>query len=229
MQFRLHNHLALLSKMFNLAELWDLRVGGSNPRRHVTKYKEQPKERFLSQDELDRLLEVLQEADREDSESPYVIAAVRLLIFTGARLGEILTLRWADVDLDQKQIQLPDSKTGQKLIYLNEPAIDVLKKLPRVSGNSFVIVGKKDGTHLVNLRKSWYRLRKKADLEDVRIHDLRHSFASFAISSGLPLQIIGKLMGHKKSATTERYAHLADDPIRLANEQIGQIMSGVKS
>ena len=91
------------------------------------------------------------------------------------------------------------------------------------------VVGKKDGTHLVKLRKSWYRLQTKADLADVRIHDLRYSFASLAILSGLPLQIIGKLMGHKKSATTERYAHLADDPLRLANEQIGQIMSGVKA
>ena len=216
--------LALLSKMFNLAERWGMRPDGSNPVRHVEKYREKKIERYLSEDELDRLAKVLSDAEKTGIENPFVIAAIRLLLFTGARLGEILTLRWDYVDLDRELITLPDSKTGQKLIYLNSLARDVLTALPRVEGNPFVIVGNKAGAHLVNIRKPWYRIRKAADIDDVRIHDLRHSFASIAVSGGLTLPLIGKLLGHRKSATTERYAHLADDPIRAANEEIAQLL-----
>ena len=96
--------------------------------------------------------------------------------------------------------------------------------LPRIEGNPFVIVGRKTGSHLVNIRKPWYRIRKAADIEDVRIHDLRHSFASIAVSGGLTLPLIGKLLGHRKSATTERYAHLADNPVRAANEEVAKLL-----
>ena len=216
--------LALLSKMLNLAERWGMRPDGSNPVRHVEKYKENKVERYLSEDELDRLANVLSEAEKDGSETPFVIAAIRLLLFTGARLGEILTLRWDYVDLDRSLINLPDSKTGRKPIYLNSLAKEVLSALPRIEGNPFVIVGNKTGAHFVNIRKPWYRIRKSADIDDVRIHDLRHSFASVAVSGGLTLPLIGKLLGHKKSATTERYAHLADDPIRAANEEVAQLL-----
>ncbi len=216
--------LALLSKMFNLAERWGMRPDGSNPVRHVEKYKENRVERYLSEDELDRLANVLSDAEKDSSENPFVIAAIRLLLFTGARLGEILTLRWDYVDLVRSVINLPDSKTGRKPIYLNSLAKEVLSTLPRIEGNPFVIVGNKTGAHLVNIRKPWYRIREAADIEDVRIHDLRHSFASVAVSGGLTLPLIGKLLGHKKSATTERYAHLADDPVRAANEEVAQLL-----
>ena len=171
-----------------------------------------------------RVVAVLSDAEKTGGENPFVIAAIRLLLFTGARLGEILTLRWEYVDLDRELINLPDSKTGRKLIYLNSLAMDVLTDLPRVEGNPFVIVGNKAGAHLVNIRKPWYRSREAAGIDDVRIHDLRHSFASIAVSGGLTLPLIGKLLGHRKSATTERYAHLADDPIRAANEEIAQLL-----
>jgi integrase len=216
--------LALLSKMFNLAERWGMRAEGSNPVRHVEKYKENKVERYLSEQELQSLAGVLSEAERKGSENPFVIAAIRLLLFTGARAGEILTLRWEHVDLDRSLISLPDSKTGRKPIYLNSLAKEVLAALPRVEGNPFVIVGNRTGAHLVNIRKPWDRIRRMAGIDDVRIHDLRHSFASVAVSGGLTLAFIGKLLGHKKSATTERYAHLADDPVRAANEQVAQIM-----
>ncbi len=147
-----------------------------------------------------------------------------MLLFTGARLGEILTVHWDYVDLDRSLINLPDSKTGRKPIYLNSLAKEVLSALPRIESNPFVIVGRKTGAHLVNIRKPWYRIREAAGIEDVRIHDLRHSFASIAVSGGLTLPLIGKLLGHKKSATTERYAHLADDPIRAANEEVAQLL-----
>ncbi len=216
--------LALLSKMFNLAERWGMRPDGSNPVRHVEKYKENRVERYLAEQELDRLAAVLAESEKSRAESPFVLAAIRLLMFTGARLGEILTLRWDYVDLDRSMINLPDSKTGKKPIYLNTLAIDVLTSLPRIDANPHVIVGNRSGGHLVNITKPWHRVRKAAAIEDVRIHDLRHSFASIAVSGGLTLPLIGKLLGHKKSTTTERYAHLADDPVRAANEEIAQLI-----
>jgi integrase len=214
--------LALLSKMFNLAELWGLRPDNSNPVRHVEKYPESRKERFLSAKEFDRLANVLEQLETSNRESPFVIAAIRLLVFTGARLSEILTLRWEFVNLEHKALWLPDSKTGRKTIYLSSPALAVLESLPRISGNPYVIAGKRDGGYLVNLQKPWGRIRKLARLETTRIHDLRHSFASIAAGSGMSLPVIGKLLGHTKSVTTERYSHLAADPLKAANEEVGQ-------
>ena len=219
--------LALLSKMFNLAELWGLRPDNSNPVRHVEKYPESRKERFLSAEEFDRLAKVLEKLEMGDRENPFVIAAIRLLIFTGARLSEVLTLRWEFVNLEHRALWLPDSKTGRKTIYLSSPALTVLERLPRISGNSYVIAGKRDGGYLVNLQKPWGRIRKLARLEETRIHDLRHSFASIAAGSGMSLPVIGKLLGHTKSVTTERYSHLAADPLKAANEEVGQRLAAL--
>ena len=218
--------LAILSKMFSWAEKKGLRSDNTNPCRHVEKFKEKSRERYLSQAELERLGEVLNKADKN---IPYVVAAIRLLVLTGARKGEILTLKWDYVDLDRGRLRLPDSKTGKKSIALNEDAQDLLVNLPRVEGNPYVIVGDKEGRHLVGLQKFWERLRTEADLPDVRIHDLRHSFASFGIAEGMSLPMIGALLGHKHVATTQRYAHIADDPIREAANRIGTaIGSAVK-
>jgi integrase len=211
--------LSLLSKMFNLAERWGWRPDGSNPCRHVDRYPENKRERFLSDKELAALADAL---NKSESETPYAIAATRMLIFTGARLGEILHLEWAHVDMERAMLLLPDSKTGQKAVFLSAPALHVLANLPRMENNPHVICGEKDGAHLVNLQKPWQRIRKRAGLEDVRLHDLRHSFASVAASGGLSLPMIGKLLGHTQAATTQRYAHLAADPVRAANEAIGQ-------
>jgi integrase len=213
--------LSLLSKMFNLAERWGLRPDGTNPVRHVERYREEKKERFLSLEELGRLGEAIR-AGEADGENAFTMAALRLLIFTGARLGEILNLRWEEVDLEKGVLALPDSKTGRKRIYLNPPALDVLRVLPNIAGNPFVVVGHRRGARLVNLQKPWRRVRERAGLSDVRMHDLRHSFASVAVASGLTLPLIGKLLGHPKSATTERYANLALDPWRAANDRIGE-------
>jgi integrase len=201
-----------------------MRPEGSNPVRHVEKYRENRIERYLSAQEIERLETVLSEAEKESSEGPFVLAAIRLLLCTGARLGEILTLKWDYVDLDRAVIGLPDSKTGRKTIYLNSLAIELLTSLPRVEGNEFVFVGNRKGAHLVNIRKPWYRIRKLAGIEDARIHDLRHTFASIAVSAGSTLPLTGKLLGHRKSATTERYAHLTDDPVRAANEKVAEVI-----
>jgi integrase len=234
--YQANRALALLSKAMNLAESWGLRPDGSNPCRHVKKYREKKRERFLSAQELARLGETLAAAEfgevtfeRESRSggriqspiSPNAIAAIRLLIFTGARRDEILSLRWDYVNFDQSRLELPDSKTGAKFIYLPAPALAILSGLPRKDGNPHVIVGAKDGAHLVNLKDPWSAIRNAAGLSDVRIHDLRHSFASVAAGGGMSLPVIGALLGHKDTATTARYAHLSDDPLRAAVNTIG--------
>ena len=226
--YRANRALALLSKSFNLAEVWGWRPDGSNPCRHVRKYREEKRERFLSQQELARLGSALAAAERGEVTSPrgviispYAVAAIRLLIFTGARRGEILGLRWEHVNFEAGRLELPDSKTGAKFIYLPPAALQLLQELPRVEGNPHVIVGGKPGAALVNLREPWVAIRQAADLGDLRIHDLRHSFASVGAAGGMSLPIIGALLGHKETATTARYAHLSDDPLRSAANAIG--------
>lgn len=218
--------LSLLSKVFNLAELWGYRPNHSNPCLHVKKYKENKRERFLSQDEITRLMDALDEEERESS-LPWPSHAIRLLLLTGCRLNEILTLKWEEVDLDNQYLRLRDSKTGKKLVYLSSAAIELFKIIPQELGNPFVICGGKEGAHLINLQKPWRRIRKKVGLDDVRIHDLRHTFASIAASNGLSLPIIGALLGHKQTQTTARYAHLIGQPLIEASEKIGgKIMEG---
>jgi integrase len=219
--------LQLLSNMMNVAENWGLRPDYSNPCRHVDRYKSGKRERFLSSQELLRLGNVLRDAEEHALESESAVAAIRLLILTGCRRGEILGLRWADVDLMNSCLRLSDSKTGPRLVHLNEPAKAVIAAIKPVVGNPFVITGAKAGGHLINLKKPWQRIRSTAELPDVRLHDLRHSFASVAIGLGESLEVIGKLLGHTRASTTERYAHLAADPVRAANSRIGQAISGM--
>jgi integrase len=214
--------LAVLSKLFNWGEEHGFRPDGSNPCRHVEKYREGRRERFLSQAELGRLGDALREAEKDKSCSQWVIAAIRLLTFTGARRNEILTLRWEHVSEEHECLMLPDSKTGRKAIHLNAPALALLQTIPRLEGNPYVICGEKPGQHLVNLEKPWRRIRKAAKLDDVRLHDLRHSFASVAASGGQSLIVIGKMLGHSQPATTARYAHLADDPVKAASDAVGE-------
>ncbi|MEQ1890400.1 MAG: site-specific integrase [Alphaproteobacteria bacterium] len=225
--YQANRMLAVLSVMFNWAEQHGYRPDGSNPCRYIGKYPESKRERFLSEAELARLADTLKKTEADGAESPYVIAAVRLLLFTGARLNEILSLQWSHIDIERASLRLPDSKTGAKTIYLSAPALATLAVIPRIEGNPFTICGGKAGAHLVNLEKPWRRIRARASLPGVRLHDLRHSFASFAASGGLSLPMIGKLLGHTQPATTARYAHLAHDPARAANDAIGQRIAAV--
>ena len=220
--FQANRTLAVLSSFFNWCEKHGLRPDGSNPCRHVEKYKERKRERFLSEEELARLGEALREAENSQTASPWTIAAIRLLTLTGARLSEILTLKWDYVDFEQQQLRLPDSKTGQKSIFLNAPTLEVLAAIPRLEGNPHVICGEKPGAHLVNLQKPWRRIRKIAGLDDVRLHDLRHSFASVAAGGGMSLPVIGALLGHSQAQTTQRYAHLSADPLKAASDAVGE-------
>ncbi len=212
--------LALLSKMCTLAEQWGYRPDNSNPVRHIERYKEPPRERFLSPAELSRLGDALLEAERTQSQPAFAIAAIRLLIFTGARRGEILSLQWEHVDLDSACLRLPDSKTGAKTIFLAEPALEILRNLPRHPDSSSVFPSSKtEGT--ITLNHIWPYVCANADLPDVRLHDLRHSFASFGAGLGVSLPILGKMLGHTQASTTQRYAHLAADPVREAVDRIG--------
>lgn len=215
--YQANRTLGVLSKMFNLAEIWGLRPDGSNPCRHVPKYREVKRQRYLSNAELQKLGQVLCEIEREESETQFVIAAFRLLILTGCRLGEIQTLKWDFITQDG--MELPDTKTGARRIPLPAAARAVLSAVPMVPKNPYVIAGKVAGKCVSDLQHPWQRIRARAGLQNVRIHDLRHTYASNAVSSGMPIQMVGRLLGHTQIQTTMRYAHLADDPVRRAAEE----------
>ena len=225
--YQANRTLGVLSKMFNLAELWDLRPDGSNPCRHVKRFREEKRERFLSDVEYQRLGAVLKEIEVDGSETASAIAAVRLLMLTGCRLSEIQKLLWEHVDLGAGELRLPDTKTGAKVVYLGDPAIAVLERIDRRDGNPWVIAGRKPESHLTDLQHPWRRIRARADLDDVRIHGLRHSFASGGLLVGEGLPMIGKLLGHTQVQTTARYAHLANDPVKSAANRIASRIAEV--
>jgi integrase len=260
--------LAVLSKMLNLAEKWQERPPGSNPCRHVERYREHKRERMVTMAEFAYLGDVLTDTDQ----SPHAVAAIRLLVFTGARLSEILALRWEWIDFERGEARLPESKTGAKTLHLPPPALAILNELPKVEDNPHVIVGRVPGAALVNLEKPWRAIRASATVRmwresedarvselvaglapklgreptvgecwqaaceaeinlpigmtDVRLHDLRHAFGSVAASSGMGLPIIGKMLGHAQAATTQRYAHLAPDPVKAAAAAVAGKLAG---
>lgn len=216
--------LAVVSVIMSWAEEFGFREQNSNPCKGIKKFTENKRERYLSKIELSRLGKALSEAESSGKISVYAAAAIRLLILTGARRSEILTLKWEYIDHEKQVIRLPDSKTGAKNINLNEPTLEVLQSIPRQTGNPYVIVGKILGQSMVNIFKPWNLVRKAAGLENFRIHDLRHSFASVAAENGASLLHIGKLLGHKKSTTTERYAHIANNPVKELNENVGNLI-----
>lgn len=226
-------------------------VKGFNPVRNaVTRHKTEKKERFLTQDELKRLANALRGVEhsglnwkltpnldlsrakhRAKAEtqkitvSPFVLAAIWLLLFTGCRLGEIMNLRWSEVDFECGTLNLADSKTGKKSVILNAPALEILSDLPRVG--SYVIAGQNPYAPRTSITRQWYRIRELAGLDGsdgkqaFRLHDFRHSFASVGVGVGMGLPIVGKLLGHSQPATTQRYAHLDADPLRRAANAIG--------
>lgn len=161
--------------------------------------------------------------------SPFVLAALRLLMFTGARRDEIRTLQWSYIDAARGLAFLPDSKSGKKVLYLSQAALSLLETIPRLEGNPYAFPGGRGDQArsmraprpVADLQIPWEQIRAHAKLPELRIHDLRHSYASLLAASGTPLLVIGKLLGHKRVATTERYAHLSEDPLRLANERAG--------
>lgn len=199
-----------------------------NPARGVKKAPVRKLERFLSEAEIARLAEAL-DAEAQQSGNPCPSAAIRLLLLTGCRKSEITNLRWDHVDFERECLWLPDSKTGAKVVYLNAPAREVLHELPRMAHSVRVIPAMRGDSAVPAIDKVWSRVRRAAALTDVRLHDLRHSFASVGVAGGLSLPIIGALLGHKHSATTARYAHLSADPLRAANDAVGARIAAAMS
>ena len=186
----------------------------------VKRFTDKKGNRYLSQRELVALGEGLRRAEAE-GENPSALAILKLLVFTGARKGEIETLKWPEIDFEAGYLKLADSKTGQKAIPLNAGALQVLSDQKLLQGSDYVFPAYRGEGHYEGTPKVWKRIRSMAGIESVRLHDLRHSFASIAVSGGASLPIIGALLGHANSSTTQRYAHLSDDPLRAASEAVG--------
>jgi integrase len=218
--YQANRTLALLRKMFNLAEQWGQRPLNSNPCARIEKYREEKRRRFLSIEELAHLGAALKAIEEEQSEPPQALAAVRLILFTGARVSEILTLKWSFVNWELGALELPDSKTGFKALPISSPVRELLEGLPVIEGNDYVLPGRLSGTHFVGLQKVWKRIAQKANTQNLRLHDLRHSYASVGAAAGLGLPIVGALLGHMDASTTQRYAHLSQDPLMAAAELI---------
>ncbi len=215
--------IALLSKMFTLAEGWELREG--NPVRGVEKYREHPKNRFLNADEVARFHAALTVVEGDGSVSFMATAALRLLLYTGARLGEITSLRWGEVDLDIGCLRLTDSKTGRKEIHLGSVALEVLAGLTRGKPDDFVIMSAKRGSQ-ISLTKPFYKVRERAGLpKDVTIHTLRHTFASWSVMGGFTLAQTGALLGHRSTQTTLKYAHHDRHPLQQAADRVSAALA----
>lgn len=213
----------ILVKMFGLADAWGWRPSGKNPCLFVRRYKvEKHHERFLTPEELYRLGRALNVAPGERLASTHAAAAIRLLVLTGCRRNEILGLRWEDLDFEAGEMRLADSKTGARVVPLPPAAAEVLDGLSRAPSNPWVFPGRKKGSRQRNIQDSWERIRKRAGLEGVRLHDLRHSYASRALAMGESLSMIGELLGHRKVQTTARYAHLARDSVRESTARVAE-------
>lgn len=191
-----------------------------NPVRGVKRFPDNKGHRYLSERELADLGLALREL-AEEGANLFGLAIIKLLIFTGARKGEIENLTWSEVDFDRQYLHLGDSKTGQKSLPLNAGALAVIAELPRSNSSELIFPASRGEDHYQGTPKVWRTLRDRAGISDVRLHDLRHSFASIAVSGGASLPIVGALLGHGDVATTKRYAHLQDDPLKSTSEYVG--------
>ena len=214
--------IATLSRMIDQGIAWGVAGEMTNPCRSAPKYRARRRERFLTDAEFRRLGSTLDELEATGRLSPHAAAALRLLMLTGCRRNEILTLRWEDVHLQTQELQLSDSKTGPRTVSLSPEAAAVLAQLPRLPGNPWVIPGAKPGARLSSLFEPWRKVRARAGLDDVRIHDLRHSYASRALALGESLPVIAKLLGHARIQTTARYTHLTRDAVNDAAVRVAE-------
>jgi integrase len=215
--------VSVLRAMLFFAERIGLRPKHSNPVTGVEFFRERQRERFLSETEIGAAADAIESAEHDGKIGPHAAAGLRFALFTGARSGEITAIKWEHVDWGRKLVRLPDSKTNEpRTIHLSDAAIEVLRTAPRAG--RFVIAGALPDEPYKNLSRAWAIARKYVGLDDVRLHDLRHSYASLAASRGVSLQMIGKLLGHKVVATTQRYAHLARDQVTSINDELGAAM-----
>jgi integrase len=208
--------LALLSCMMNLSEKWSIRPMNTNPCKYVDRYPENKRDKYLTIEKLEKVGQAMRSL--KDIESHYALSAIKLLMVTGCRTGEILDMKWEYIDFENNKINLPDSKTGPRTIHLSPSAIEILHSLPKQEG--FVFRSTRQNKKLTTLRCLWKKICRIAELKDFRLHDLRHTYASFAVSGGFSLPIIAKMLGHADIKTTERYAHLHQDPINKAIDDV---------
>lgn len=224
--YRANRVLALLSRLMSLAETWEWRAQGTNPCQHIERFAEIARKRYLNVDELGRIGVALKGLVAEEAILPTAAHAIELLLLTGGRLNEILSAEWEWVDEKRGLLNLPDSKTGAKPIYLSAAAIDVLGRQKEVrNGSSFIFPSRSGEKHFVNLRKSWVRICERSNVQDARLHDLRHTAASIAVGQGTSLAIVGKLLGHTQAQTTLRYAHVDSDPALRAVNEMGDAVT----
>ena len=216
-----NNTVQVLAQMFRKAGQWRLIPEGSNPCRGIRKYPLRVRNRYLTRDEYCRLGRALKQAEADGSVSGSAAAALRLLVLTGCRRNEILTLRWDDVDFSARELRLRDSKTGPCMVALTSAVETVLNGIARIPGNPWVIVSPRRGRRLMSLQPAWEKVRSLTGLEDVRLHDLRHSYASRALALGESLTAIGRLLNHGKIETTARYSHLMLDAEKAAAGRVG--------
>lgn len=218
--------LALTSKMFSLAMKWGWR--SDNPVKGIERYHEEGRERWLSDDELGRLLVALSTHLNQRAAN-----AVRFQLLTGARIGEVLSARWSEVDLTRGVWIKPSHHTKQKRtehLPLSAPALALLAEMRERAGATerYLFPGNARDKPLQGIKKFWHSITEQAGIEDYRLHDNRHTHASHLVSSGLSLEIVGRLLGHTNPLTTKRYAHLADDPLRAAAERFGSKMEALR-
>lgn len=211
----------VLAQLYRKAQQWGLAPEGPNPCRSVRKFKLRLRDRHLNRDEYRRLGQALRDGEADGWVSAPAAAALRLLILTGCRRDEILTLRWDDVDRHARELRLRDSKSGPCMVALTPAVEAVLDGIRRVRGNPWVIAGEAPGSRLKTLKSTWRRVRLRAGLEDVRLHDLRHSYATRALALGESLTMIGKLLNHAQMQSTARYAHIMADADRAAAARVG--------
>ena len=218
-----NRYFALLSMAFKKAEDWEYLPPRSNPCTGVNKYKENKKQRFLSDAELKRLEDSLLQQLKEQPGSYCTAKAIFMILYTGCRVREILNLKWENVHLQDQYIHLPDTKTGEGARPLNQKAIELLRSMTPKEGNPYVFYGKVPGQPVIEIKRAWKTILKRADIKDFRIHDLRHSFASFALKKGVPLVHVSKLLGHRNITTTMRYAHLELEQLKESTNTVNQV------
>ena len=224
--YRANRILALLSKMFSLAVEWHAKNPiwrADNPASNIKRFHEEPHERWLRDDELNRLTSALTTYPYQD-----VANAIRLLILTGARKSEVLGATWSQFDLNEGIWTKPSAHTKQKRtehVPISKPALKILMGMKSQAREEHLFPGRTKGDHLKDIKDDWKVLCVAAKLESVRVHDMRHTYASRLLSRGVPIAMVGKLLGHTQSQTTERYAHLAESPLREATNRFGKLMS----
>ncbi len=205
---------AVLSKFFDWCEKTGYRDRGTNPVRGLEKYREEKRLKFMESSELEAIGEGIAKLEKQDAIDPTIAAALKVMLLTGARCSEILTLKWEYFNESKEKALLPNSKTGAKVLPIPPTAWEVISALPRV--NEYCFPGRWGRGHIINVKDTWKRICKAGGISGWRIHDLRHAFASYAANSGKSLPIIGKILGHSQASTTSRYAHLAENPVAQA-------------